>query len=459
MNDKTPENDLPGSEAASTPGAPRSTGFADAAKLAGPTGPAPARTPAAPRVGWKKRLRWLMAALTMLALGAALAWAFAPRPVEVEVATVTEGPFESAIEEDAQTRLRDRYLLSAPLAGRLDRIVLREGDVVRADERVATITPALPSMVDERARREQQLRVEVTEAAAQRAAARVGVARVALQRARSEAARTEELARQGFVSPNRLETDRLAAAASLGELDVAEQERHVASHEVELARAALIAASGGGAAGPAGGGSPRRFALSSPIAGQVLRVAQTSEGSVALGTPLLEIGDTARLEIVAELLTTDALQAPPGSRVVIERWGGPGLLAGRVRRVEPAAFTKVSALGVEEQRVRVVIDLLSPPEAWRALGDGYRVGVRVVTVSAEKVLKLPVGALFPQRAPQGGMAVFVLEGGRARLRPVDMAARNASEAWIRGGVTAGAEVIVYPAASVRDGARVKPRKV
>jgi HlyD family secretion protein len=408
--------------------------------------------PGAVRAGWRKKLRWLLTTLAALALVGALAWAFAPRPVEVEVAAVTEGPFESTIEEDAQTRLRDRYQLSAPLAGRLERITLREGDAVRADEVVATLTPALPPMLDERTRREQQLRVEVTEAAAQRAAARVEVARVALQRARSDAERSEALALQGFVSPNRLEADRLAVAASQGELDAAAQERHVAGHEVEQARAALIATRSAGAT------SPRRFTLSSPIDGQVLRLAQTSEGSVALGTPLLEIGDTARLEIVAELLTTDALQAPPGSRVLIERWGGPGLLNGRVRRVEPAAFTKVSALGVEEQRVRVVIDFVSPPETWRALGDGYRVGVRVVTVSAERVLKLPVGALFPQPAPQGGMAVFVLEGGRAHLRAVDMVARNASEAWIRSGVAPGTTVIVYPAAAVRDGARVRPRK-
>jgi HlyD family secretion protein len=178
---------------------------------------------------------------------------------------------------------------------------------------------------------------------------------------------------------------------------------------------------------------------------------------VALGTPLLELGDTAKLEIVAELLSTDALQARPGSPVVIDRWGGPGTLQGRVRLVEPGAFTKVSALGVEEQRVKVLIDITSPIDQWRALGDGYRVGVRIVTQSAEGALKVPVGAVFPRR--EGGMAVFVIDGGRARLHPIDVAARNGSEAWVRSGLEAGVEVIVYPPPQVADGQRVRARKV
>ncbi|HJW12224.1 MAG TPA: efflux transporter periplasmic adaptor subunit, partial [Albitalea sp.] len=189
----------------------------------------------------------------------------------------------------------------------------------------------------------------------------------------------------------------------------------------------------------------------------VLRVVQGSETTVALGTPLLEIGDTSQLEIVAELLTTDALQTPPGARVRIERWGGPGVLEGRVRRIEPAAFTKVSALGVEEQRVNVLIDLTSPPATWQALGDAYRVGVRIITLAQPSVLRVPVSAVFPRA--EGGMAVFVADGGRARLVPVELGGRNGSEAWVRSGVAAGSEVIVYPPAALRDGERVKARSV
>ena len=301
-----------------------------------------------------KKSTWIIGGTATLALAALLGWAFAPRPLEVETAAVTEGPFETTIEEDGKTRLRDRYVVSAPLAALLPRITLREGDAVEAGALLATLTPVLPAMLDERTRREQQVRVEITQAQAQRAAARIEGAKVALAQARNEQQRTEQLAKQGFVAPTKLETDRLTVMAAQKELDVAVEDSHVAAHEVEQARAALLALTQ-----PGGG---RGFALRAPVAGRVLKVVQPSEGVVALGAPILELGDTARLEVVAELLTADALRAQPGSLVRIERWGGDGVLQGRVRRVEPGAFTKVSALGVEEQRVRVLIDLTSPPE-------------------------------------------------------------------------------------------------
>ena len=190
----------------------------------------------------------------------------------------------------------------------------------------------------------------------------------------------------------------------------------------------------------------------------MLRVLQASEGTVALGTPLLELGDTARMEIVAELLTTDALQTTPGTEVRIERWGGPTLLEGRVRRVEPGAFTKVSALGVEEQRVNVLIDITSAPEQWRSLGDGYRVGLRLVTLAMPKALVVPVSAVFP-RTDAPGMAAFTVQDGKARITPVEVGGRNGALAWIQGGLAVGAQVIVYPPPAVRDGVSVKARKV
>lgn len=405
-----------------------------------------------------KTRTWIYAAGGIVAAAALLVWAFAPNPVEVEVAPVTQGRFEATIDEDGKTRLRDRYVISAPLAGLLSRINLREGDAVGANAVVATLTPALPTMTDERTLREQQLRVEISEAQVQRVNAHVESARVALLQASNERRRSEELARQGFVSPTKLETDRLTALAAQSALDAAQQERHVAAHEVEQARAAMAAVRGSPAS------ANRAFAVRAPTAGRVLRIAQPSEAVVGLGTPLLEVGDTRSLEVVAELLTGDALQANPGTRVLIERWGGSRLLEGRVRLVEPSAFTKVSALGVEEQRVKVLIDITSPPEQWAALGDGFRVGVRLVTTAVEAAVKVPVGAVFPlpQGADgdaQGGMAVFVVEGGRAHLVSVQVGSRNASEAWVRRGLTPGSTVIVYPAASVSDGARVKPRHV
>lgn len=397
----------------------------------------------------KKKTMLVMAGGTVLAV-ALVAWAFAPRPVEVEVATAAQGRFEATIEEDGRTRLRDRYVVSAPLAGVLGRIALREGDAVAVDAVVATLTPVLSPMLDERTLREQRARVDIALANVARVAARIEGAEVALRQARNEMTRSEQLANQGFVSPTKLDTDRLAVQAAQKDLDAAAQERHVAGHEVEQARAALSAVQ-------RKPGAARAFELRAPVAGRVLRVLQTSESAVALGTPLVELGDTTRLEIVAELLTTDALQARPGSPVVIERWGGPGTLQGRVRLVEPGAFTKVSALGVEEQRVKVLIDITSPFGQWQALGDGYRVGVRIVTQSADGALKVPVGAVFPQR--EGGMAVFVAEGGRARLRKVEIAARNGGEAWVRSGLAAGVTVIVYPPPSVVDGQRIHVREV
>lgn len=395
------------------------------------------------------KTKWMIAA-GVVGAAALLAWAFAPRPVPVEVARATMGPFETTIDEDGKTRLTDRYVVSAPLAGRLSRTTLREGDVVAADAVVATLMPVLPPMLDERTRRELNARIEAAQANVQRAAARIEHAKVALEQARLELRRSEQLAQQGFVAPTKLDNDRLGVAAAQKEVEGAIEEQHVARHGLEQAQAALSALRPGGA-------GVRPFAVRSPVAGRVLKVHQTSETVVALGAPLVDVGDTAHLEIVAELLTTDALRTTPGSRVRIERWGGAGVLDGRVRRVEPAAFTKVSALGVEEQRVNVLIELTSAHERWKSLGDGYRVSVRVITLSQPKVLRVPVSALFPR--PEGDQAVFALDGSRARLVPVEIAARNGTEAWVTNGLVEGATVIVYPPSAVSDGARVKTRAV
>ncbi|NML16609.1 efflux RND transporter periplasmic adaptor subunit [Azohydromonas caseinilytica] len=400
-----------------------------------------------------KRKTWAFTLAGVAVALLALAWAFAPRPTPVETAQVTQGRFEASIEEEAKTRVRDRYVVSAPLAGELQRIALREGDAVRPGDALALLTPVLPVLQDERTLREQQARVEMAQAALERAGARIARAQVGLQQARNELERSEALARQGFISPAKLDGDRLALRAAQQDLETAQQDRHVAGHEVEQARAALTAVQ----RGPAAGGG-RTFVLRAPVAGRVLRVAQPSEATVAAGTPLLELGDTARLEVVAELLTTDALKAAPGSRVLIERWGGAGMLEGRVRLVEPAAFTKVSALGVEEQRVRVLIDLTSDPAQWQALGDGYRVGVRVITQAVDGAVQVPVGAVFPVE-DEGVMAVYRLDGRRARLQPVEIAARNGAQAWVRSGLKPGQEVVIYPSSAVKDGGKVQPRKV
>lgn len=399
------------------------------------------------------RKHWVYALVGIAVLLGILAWAFAPRPVEVETASAEVGRFEAGVEEDGKTRLRENYVISAPLAGLLTRITLKEGDSVKAGANVAMIRPAYAPLQDERTLREQQARLEMTRAQVDRIKARVEAAEVALRRARNDLARSEKLAGQGFVAASRLESERLAALAAEKELDAAIAERDIARHEVEQARAALMAVRNPTTV------SERGLAVRAPVGGKVLRVVQASEAVVPFGTPLLELGDLSTLEIVAELLTADALQAAPGSSVLITRWGGPPL-AGRVRRVEPAAFTKISALGVEEQRVRVLIDIASPAETWRALGVGYRVNVRIVTMAVERVLKIPVSAVFP--IPQGkeqgrGMAVYTVVDDRARLTPVQLGARNDAEAWVRAGIEQGAKVIIYPAAQVADGVRVQVR--
>lgn len=397
--------------------------------------------------------RWAAAGAT-LALVALLGWAFAPQSIEVDVAPAVEGPFESTIDEDGRTRLADRYLVSAPLAARLTRIALREGDAVEAGAVVATLSPLLSPMLDERTLREQTARVEAAEAMVQRARVRIDRAKVTIAQVDVELMRNEQLAKDGFIAPTKLEADRLAAQAARKELDAAAQDHHIAGHDLEQARAVLgaLRQSGGTAAA-------RGFAVRSPVGGRVLRVLQPSEGTVALGTPLVEVGDLGRLEVVAELLTTEALGLQPGMPVRIERWGGPSALAGQVRRVEPAAFTKVSALGVEEQRVNVLIDITSPRAQWQALGDGFRVGVRIVVLAAPRALKVPTSAVFPRAGGgPGEMAVFAVDDGRARLVPVGLRARNGSEAWIASGLTAGTRVVIYPPATVADGVRIKPRR-
>lgn len=382
-----------------------------------------------------------------VAVVAALAWAFAPRPVPVEVASVRVGTFEQWIEEDGQTRVRERYVVSAPVAARTARSTLHEGDAVAAGDVVAVLAPAMASLLDERSAAEAAARLRGATAAVERADARLERARIAQDQARRELQRDEQLATQGFVAPAHLEDQRRGLEAARRELQAAQAEREVALQERAQAAAVLRPA----AAGPEGG---RPLAVRSPVAGVVLRRPLVSEATVPAGTALVELGDPAQLEVVAELLTTDAVQARPGTPVVVERWGGPAVRA-QVRRVEPAAFTKVSALGIEEQRVKVVIDPVEPPAAWRRLGDGYRVGVRVVTASVPQALQVPVGAVFPEG---DGEAVYRLDGGRARLVPVEVGGRNGAQAWVRSGLQAGQQVLLYPPAQVRDGGRVQVRR-
>lgn len=392
------------------------------------------------------RKKYLLLGATGAVAAALLVWAFSPRPVAVETAVIASGRYEQSIEEDGRTRLKDRYTISAPVAARVLRISLREGDRVAAGETVAVLLPAMSAMVDERSTREAGERHQAARANVTRASARIARAQVAAEEAQLELQRAEKLAREGFLAPASFDSARLALAGARREVDAARAEREAAVHDEAQAAAALMPATG------AQTGKPLN--VKAPVAGVVLKVAQASEGTIPAGTPLLDVGDPARMEVIAELLTTDAVQAQPGRPAVVERWGGAPA-KGRVRRVEPAAFTKVSALGIEEQRVKVIVDLDTPPAGWQAMGDGYRVTLRVITQSVEQALLAPVGALFP--IGDGGTGVYVVDQGKAKLQPLELGGRNGSEAWVRSGLKAGQTVIVYPPPTVAEGKRVEAR--
>jgi HlyD family secretion protein len=394
---------------------------------------------------------WLRrAALVVLAalILAALAWALRPRAVDVDAAPVTRGLFVKTVDEDGKTRVRERYVVSAPLAGRVLRIALKPGDEVRAGMQIAALLPADPALLDERTERELVERVGAAEARRLATSAAVERQKVAASLARSDLARLTQLGGQGFVSKQAVERAERDVDLKLKDVAVSEFHDHAAEHDVAVARAALVRAREGRT-----GAKREQWAIRSPVAGRVLRVAQESEAVVPIGASLLEIGDPRQIEAVVDVLTADAEAIRPGAAVTFDHASGAPSLQGQVRIVEPAAFTKVSALGVEEQRVNVVIDV-APASAGAAIGDGYRVDAHIVVDRREGALMVPNAALF-RRADS--WAVFVVDGGRARQRSVTLGPRNATHAVLEDGLPEGADVIVYPPDVLRDGARVRVR--
>lgn len=392
-----------------------------------------------------------------LAIGAALlvvvgllVWVAMPGPVQVETAVVTKGRFVASVQEDGKTRVRERYVVAAPLAGRLTRIKSKVGDQVRSDEIVATIMPSPAPLMDPRSRREAEERLGTAEANLERAKAVVERARAQSDQANTDLARARALAERGAATAQALERAQLAVRLAERDLRAAEFLDHAAEHEVSQMRALLTRY--GGAAGS--DAPPENWNVTVPIDGVVLKVSQESETIVRSGTPLLDIGDPRDLEIVVDVLSTDAVEIRPGADVVVDHWGGEGQLSGRVRRVEPAAFTKVSTLGVEEQRVNVLVDILSPPEAWARLGDAYQVDAAITVFSQDDATIIPAGALFRRGEVWN---VFAVRDGRAELREVRLLRRSGRLAAIAAGLAPGEEVIVYPGDRVAAGVRVAQR--
>lgn len=384
--------------------------------------------------------------LLALALAAALGYGFMPKAVPVETVAVARGTLAVTVEEEGKTRVRERYVVSAPVSGYARRIALKVGDLVDAGQVLARLEPVRFSDLDPRSRAQAQARVSGAEAAWQAAREQARAALSSAELAGQNLARVQALSGQKFVSQAAVDQANTEMQRTRAAREAAEQAVHVARYDLEAARAALMQA---GAAPSAGAVS-----VGSPVAGRVLKVHHESEGSVAAGQPLIEVGNPDTLEVEVEVLSTSVVKIVPGTRVNLDRWGGDRPLEGRVRVVEPTGFTKISALGVEEQRVRVIVDILAPREQWMRLGDGYRVEAAFVVWEGADVLTAPTSALFHFGSD---WAVFVVEGGRAVLKPVKIGQRNGLRAQVISGLTAGEAVITHPDDKIAAGVKVKAR--
>ncbi|MDH3472913.1 MAG: HlyD family efflux transporter periplasmic adaptor subunit [Rhodospirillales bacterium] len=391
---------------------------------------------------WRRFLLWGVLAFAVVA---GLVYAFWPRPVPVDLADAARGSLVVTVDEEGETRVRDVFVLSAPVTGRLRRIESEAGDEVVAGETVvARIEPADPSFLDVRSESQARAAVHAAEAAKALAHAELTEADAELEFAQAELERARRLIRTDTISQRALDDAERVFKTRGAAVATAEAALSMRAFELDQARAQLV--------------SPVQTQelhgvcecvdIPSPVSGRILRLLRESEAVVEMGEPLVEIGNPGDLEIVADLLSSEAVKVEPGQRVVIDEWGGRTPLAGLVRRVEPYGFTKVSALGIEEQRVNVIIDFSDPPERWRRLGHGYRVEVRIVLWEGRDVLKVPLTALFRDGER---WAVFVEEDGRARRRHVVLGHRTGLEAEITSGLEGGARVVLHPSDRIVDG--------
>jgi HlyD family secretion protein len=381
--------------------------------------------------------------LSTVVIGGLTAIALWPSAVPVDVSAVSRGPLVVTVDEEGRTRVRDRFVVTAPVAGRVLRIELDPGDRVARGDVLARLQPESPPLLDARTRAEAAAAVTSAEATLGHARAEEQRAHAALAQAQRELARTRRLTSAGVTTAQDLDAREADALVAGEAVNAAAFAVRAASAEVERAKARVATSvSHGGAA----------VAVRAPVNGVVLQRLRESESIVPAGEPLIAIGDPGQIEIVTDLLSTDAVRVKPGARATIEQWGGEPALAAIVRRIEPAGFTKVSALGVEEQRVNVVLDFVdADDEADALLGDAYRVETRIVLWEAPNVLKVPTNALFRDNTQ---WAVYVVSGGRARRTLVEIGHQTAQEAEVMNGLTERSMVIVHPGDRVRDGTRI-----
>ena len=397
------------------------------------------------------RARLVTGAVVAAALAGGLTWAFWPEPLQVDMAEVREAPMQVTVAAEGVSRVRQPYLVTAPIAGTAARSPVEVGDAVRRGETVlAVIQPAEPALLDARARAEAEAALAEAQAAVD--LARVNLARAETDHAHAESnhARNVELAARGVIPQRMLDDSRqqvetTGAAVSAARSELAMREATLERARAVLTRPELVVTDNGDEASAA---------ILAPQSGTVLSIENTSARLVAAGEPMLTIGDLADLEIEVDLLSADAVRLAPGAAARIERWGGEGVLEAQVRRIDPRGFTRVSALGIEEQRVKVHLELLSPPEDRPGLGDAFRVFVHIVTWETDAALQVPISALIRSG---GGWAVFRVEDDIARLTPVEIGRRTQTEAQVLSGLAAGDSVVAFPGDRVTDGARVAPR--
>ncbi len=395
------------------------------------------------------RKRRALLGIALAAIAAVVVYAFLPQAVPVDAATITRGPMRVTVDDEGKTRVVDRFVVHAPISGRLRRLELRAGDPVLAHETVlATLEPTDPALLDPRSRAEAEAREKAASAARERAAVEVKRARTAVDYARVELDRARKLAATGDVSHQALDQAELAERSAAQALSAATFAEQVAEFDLETARATLLRA---GSASAEGADGSRAVELRSPVDGRVLALLQESETVVAAGTPLVEVADPRSLEVVVDLLSTDAVRVREGMAASLEGWGGDRPLAARVRRVEPSGFTKISALGVEEQRVNVILDIVEPPEHWATLGDGFRVEARIVLWESQATLQVPTSALFRDR---DAWAAYAIQANRAVRRAVTIGKQNGLVAELVTGLAEGDTVIVHPGDRIDDGVRV-----
>ncbi len=405
--------------------------------------------------------RRLITILFVAGVVGAIVYGLMPTPVEVDMATIGQGSIRVTVDQDGKTRIREKYVVSAPLAGRLQRIELEPGDEVRAGETLlASIEPRDPELLDARSIAQAEARVKAADAAVQKMEPLLDEAQAAQEFAESELQRVRKARTKSprSISASEIESKLLAYRTRTALLRTTKHNREIANFELDQARAALIhsrpLADNDASESAETNSNGWNFHIHSPIDGRVLRVFQESTAVVGSGTSLLELGDPTDLEVEIDVLSRDAVKIVPGALVLLEHWGGEKTLQGRVRLVEPSAFTKISTLGVEEQRVNAIVDLVDPPQDRSALGDGFRVEARIIVSEATDVVKTPTSALF---RVDDEWAVFRVVASVARQTVVKLGMQNGLEAEVVEGLSAGDHVVVHPGDDVAEGTTVKAR--